>query len=536
MSTQAESAPWSDLPERFPTPKRTLPTLLRRQADEYGDRTLAVFGSRSLDFAAAPDLAARAAAGLRSVGVERGDRVALMCSNRFEFLEVFLGAAWLGAVTVPLNTASRGDQLRHMLTNSGARVLIAEPELLDRVTALEEPGRSIRTVLLTRNAEHADHQYARWTPSETPVPAVESGPGDPVAILYTSGTTGVSKGVRCPHAQYFWWGFHGVQILEIRSGDVLLTTLPLFHTNAIGALHHALLTGSTLVVEQRFSASGFVNSLRRHGATVTYLLGAMVPILLSRPATAEDFAHHTRVALAPGVPAEAGARFTKRFGIGLVDGFGSTESNFVIAAPLHDQRPGTMGRLRPGFHARVVDEHDEDVPTGQPGELVLRADEPYAFATGYHGMPAETLDTWRNLWLHAGDRVSRDEDGYFRFIDRMKDSIRRRGENISSYEVEQVLADHPAVAQVAVYPVRSELAEDEVMAAVVPREPGRVTPSELLDHCQSRLSYFALPRYIDLVDDLPMTPNGKVQKFRLREAGVTATTWDREAHGYRIRR
>ena len=187
-----------------------------------------------------------------------------------------------------------------------------------------------------------------------------------------------------------------------------------------------------------------------------------------------------------------------------------------------------MGPVVDGFEARVVDDADNALPDGVPGELVLRADEPFAFATGYFGMPEKTVEAWRNLWFHTGDRVVRDADGYFRFIDRMKDAIRRRGENVSSYEVEQVLLSHPDVAEAAAFPVRSELAEDEVMVAIVPRDGHLLTPAMLSEYCKGRMPAFAIPRFIEFLTALPMTENGKVQKFRLRERGVTAATWDRE--------
>jgi crotonobetaine/carnitine-CoA ligase len=226
------------------------------------------------------------------------------------------------------------------------------------------------------------------------------------------------------------------------------------------------------------------------------------------------------------VPAAALEAFKARTGVTLLEGYGSTETNFVIATAPESKTIGAMGRLRPGFHARVVDEHDVELPPGAAGELVLRADEPFAFATGYFGMPEKTVEAWRNLWFHTGDRVVREADGSFRFVDRIKDAIRRRGENVSSYEVEQVLLSHRDVAAVAVYPVRSELAEDEVMAAVVPRPGCKPDPAALARFCEPRLPRFSIPRYIDIVEDLPRTENGKVQKYKLRERGVTSTTWD----------
>jgi crotonobetaine/carnitine-CoA ligase len=322
----------------------------------------------------------------------------------------------------------------------------------------------------------------------------------------------------------------------VREGDVLCTTLPLFHTNALNTFFQALLTGATVTYEPRFSASGFWRTLIERRATVTYLLGAMVPILLSRDPTPEERAHAARIALAPGVPGHFHAPFTERTGIRLLDGYGSTETNFVIGTTIDRQRPGLMGTVFEGFEARVVDEDDNPMPDGEPGELVLRADQPFAFATGYFGMPEKTVEAWRNLWFHTGDRVIREPDGYFRFVDRLKDAIRRRGENISSFEVEQVLLSHPEVATAAVFPIRSELAEDEVMAAVVLQPGSRLSEFDLIRFCEPRMPYFAVPRFLEFVDELPVTENGKIQKFKLRERGVTARTFDREAAGYKLAR
>jgi len=308
---------------------------------------------------------------------------------------------------------------------------------------------------------------------------------------------------------------------------VLCTTLPLFHINALNTFAQALLSGGRVAFEPRFSASEFWSTMRSNEATMVYLLGAMVPILLAQPYSPAERAHRVRLGLGPGVPAAALEAFRERTGVTLLEGYGSTETNFVIATAEDSPRRGVMGWLRPGFQACVVDEHDVELPPGEAGELVLRAGEPFAFATGYFGMPEKTVEAWRNLWFHTGDRVVRDADGAFRFIDRIKDAIRRRGENISSYEVEQVLLSHPDVGAAAVYPVRSELAEDEVMAAIVPQFEGKVDPAELACFCESRLPYFAIPRYIEVVTDLPRTENGKVQKYKLRERGVTASSWDR---------
>ncbi len=508
--------------------------MLQRQAGQHGDRPLFKTGGTAWTVAECRDVAARSAGMLAAAGIAPGDRVAFICGNRPEFMQLFLGCAWLGAVAVPLNVAAKGPQLFHMLANSGARLLAIEAEFAANLDAIDLRHLPIERVWTIGDA--ASPTSETMPALGAPAAAGPVGPGDTVAILYTSGTTGPAKGVCCPQAQYFWWGVNTGDILGLREGDVLLTTLPLFHTNALNAFYQALLFGAQLVAEPRFSASGFWTALAEHRATITYVLGAMVPILMSKPPSPTDRAHAVRVALAPGVPGNLQAPFTERFGIGLVDGFGSTETNFVIGVGVERQKPGCMGPLHPGFQARIVDADDNELPRGEAGELVLRADEPYAFATGYFGMPEKTVEAWRNLWFHTGDRAIHEADGYFRFVDRLKDAIRRRGENISSFEVEQVLLSHPAIATAAAFPVNSELAEDDVMVAIVLRDGSSLTPVALMEFCQARMAYFAVPRYVDFVHELPATANGKIQKFKLRERGVSPGTWDREAAGYRLAR
>ncbi|PRG94066.1 ATP-dependent acyl-CoA ligase [Burkholderia multivorans] len=519
---------------------RTLPALLAARVARNAEGPLFSDGTTVWSGADAIEIAARRAGTLAAHGIKRGDRVALLCGNRVEFMEVVLGCGWLGAVVVPINTASRGPQLEHILRNSGARLLVAEAHLVDVVHALDARDLPLEHIWLID--EPASNSLApRYSTTPLPratesIPAADVDEGDAFAVLYTSGTSGLSKGVICPHAQFYWWGYNTARDLGVVAGDILYTCLPLFHTNALNSFFQAMLHDAQLVVGRRFSASGFFDALVATQATVTFVLGAMVPILLGRPVTANERKHRVRVALAPGVPGHFQEEFTARCGIALIDGYGSTETNAVIGGVASVQRPGYMGRLAEGFEARVVDEHDRPVPDGQPGELILRASEPFSFANGYLGMPAETVKAWRNLWFHTGDRVIREADGYFRFVDRQKDAIRRRGENISSYEVEQVLLSHPSVETAAVFAVKSTLAEDEVMAVIGLRDGEALEPLDLIRYCEPRLPYFAVPRYLDFEQELPKTENGKIQKFKLRETGVTATTWDLEMSGYQLKR
>jgi crotonobetaine/carnitine-CoA ligase len=525
----------------FQAHERVLPTLLQRQSERYADVLLHACGDGRWTYRALRDVAAGYAGTLAQAGLKRGDRAAILSSNRPQFIPVFLGCGWAGIVSVPINVAARGFQLQHILSNSGARLLVIEAESLGALDGLDFAALSLERIWVIGEAARPDRlpqavAFTALPPPGEPVPPSNFGPDEPLTVLYTSGTTGLSKGVICPHAQFFWWGVYTGRQLGVREGDVLHTPLPLFHTNALNCFFQALLHGATQVVEQRFSVSNFWSAMNTSGATVTYLLGAMVQMLLSRPAEAAETSHRVRVALAPAAPGPASEEFLKRTGVVLLDGFGSTESNAVIASTVEERRPGFAGKLADGFEARIVDENDNPLPDGEAGELVLRASEPFAMASGYLGMPDKTVETWRNLWLHTGDRLVRSEDGYYRFIDRMKDAIRRRGENISSYEVEQVLQAHPDVAIAAVFPVSADLAEDEVMAALVPREGRVLDPVAIVKFCEGRMSYFAIPRFIDVVSDLPRTENGKVKKYALRERGRTGGTWDRERAGIVLRR
>ncbi|MCS3501687.1 crotonobetaine/carnitine-CoA ligase [Bradyrhizobium japonicum] len=530
---------WACAVTSFPPSDRILSTILTRQAERHGDRVLLVAGETRWSFAQTAAIAAASAQALVDAGIRPGDRVALMCSNRPEFLQVYLGCAWLGAIAVPINTALRGFQLSHIFRNSRPALLVVEAQFVDAIESVEA-GVDLppRTWIVGAAAGAVDARL-----SAVPLPALGAAapagavrPGDTVAILYTSGTTGPAKGVCCPQAQLFWWGIYSARALGIREGDVLFTTLPLFHTNALNAFYQALLNGCTYVLEPKFSASGFWAAAQRRKATVGYLLGAMASMLLAQPNNANDRAHRLRVALGGGVPPQIHGPFLERFGVPLVDGYGSTETNFVFAGTIPSDRPGTMGYLADGIEARIVDENDSALPDGQAGELVLRAGEPFAFATGYFGMPEKTVEAWRNLWFHSGDRVVRDADGHYRFIDRMKDSIRRRGENVSSWEVEQTIQSHPAVAACAIYPLPSELGEDEVAAAIL-LEPGQsLEPVDIVRHCEGQIAYFAIPRYVRILSQMPLTENGKIKKGVLRAAGITTDTWDREVAGVRVRR
>ena len=524
----------------FPYPSRTLPEILKRQATRYKDKLLIASPSRPITYAEAPDIAARCAGRLAAAGVKAGDRVVAFMSNSTDFIELWFGAAWLGAVLAPVNTAFRGSQLHHALTLADPALIVTDRQLLEYLRdPVVRPAINSRICITGTNEmtdPDSDLPATPLPPSGEPLAAHAARPGDPIAILYTSGTSGPSKGVICPHAQFFWWGVLTGEALDLGSEDVLFTTLPFFHTNALNSIWQALLAGATFTFAERFSASRFWTQAQQAGATVTYLLGAMAHILLKAPPGTGEKDHRIRVGLSPATSPELVEQFHQRFGVRLIEGYGSTETNMIMSNVNGGYAPGTMGRVLSGFEVRIVDENDCEVPCGAPGELLVRHSEPFSVANGYFGNPEATASAWRNLWFHTGDRVMRDEQGIYHYIDRIKDAIRRRGENISSWEVEQALLSHPDVENAAVVGVPAEVGEEDVMAFIVPRGGCRPQPDVVARFLEDRIARFAIPRYLEFVDELPMTENGKVKKYMLREWGVSPATWDRDEYtGVRVK-
>jgi crotonobetaine/carnitine-CoA ligase len=522
------------VPRALPLAERTIPALLERQAAAHGERALVRAGEVVRSVAEMRDAAAAWAGTLAAAGVQPGDRVVLMLSNRLELLDLMLGCAWRGAIAAPLNTALRGAQLEHVMRNADARLMVLEADFAPAVVALPADAQPERVWVLDGGAAQG---AGEWTPPPAPgapLAPAEVGPGTIATIFYTSGTTGASKGVLGPHGQIHGFARRVADFLEIDGDDVLHNCLPLFHVNAWCCFFQALLTGASYAIGRRFSASRFWAEIVRYDASVTYLLGAMIPILLKQPVGEHERAHRLRIVNGNPPPADVMDAARKRFGIRVAENYASTETSAIFGAPLDDLRDGWVGRPTDGFEVKLVDEDEVEQPPGVPGELLIRPLEPYLIGSGYYRMPEATVEAWRNLWFHTGDQVVRDADGWYRFVGRLKDSIRRRGENISAFEVEEAVAAHPDVSEVAVIAVPSELGEDEVMAVVVPRPGAALDPAELIRAVEPQLAYFALPRYVEVAETLPVTENGKVKKYELRERGVTEATWDREAAGYEV--
>jgi len=531
--------------------------LVRGRAERLGDAVFLRFRDTSLTYAQMERFSNRCANAFRDLGVQKDDKVAIMLPNCPEFLHVWFGLAKLGAVEVPINTSYKGEFLRYIVDQSDSKVLVIDGDWLPRVLRVLEGLPKLKTIVV--RGEVVTDEVAGPTAGSAATPGVAprvaviawneffAAPEDPVeadvqpqdacSIIYTSGTTGLSKGALGSHK---FWVVVAQKMLEYREGtkdDVFYTFLPLYHFNAqVLTVLSALVAEASMVLSDKFSASGFWDDIRRFGATQFNYLGAVIPILVKQPPRPDDRDNPARIALGAGCPADVMVEAEERFGITCMEGFGMSEIGIPIHVRAHDRRPGSCGKPLDIYDIRLVDDQDEVVPVGEPGEIVFRPREPYTMMTGYYNMPEKTLEAYRNLWFHSGDLGRRDADGYFYFVDRKKDALRRRGENISSFEVERAINTHPAVLESAAVAVKSELAEDEVKICVVLRPGATLAPEDLVTYADERMPYFAVPRYIEFLDALPKTPTERIQKYVLKEAGVTPTTWDREKAGVKVTR
>jgi crotonobetaine/carnitine-CoA ligase len=329
-------------------------------------------------------------------------------------------------------------------------------------------------------------------------------------------------------------------MLELRQGgkdDIFFTFLPLYHFNAQALTTiTALIAEAEMVLSDKFSASRFWNEIRQYKATQFNYLGAVIPILAKQPERPDDIDNPVRIAFGAGCPQAVMNEVEKRFGLKCLEGFGMTEIGIPIHVRVDDRRPGSCGKVLDLYEIRLVDDEDKEVPVGEPGEILFRPREPFTMMLEYYNMPEKTLEAFRNLWFHTGDLARKDADGYFYFVDRKKDALRRRGENISSFEVERAVNAHPNVLESAAVAVASEVGEDEVKICVVLKPGATLTPEELISHCNDRMPYFAVPRFVEFMESLPKTPTERVQKYLLKQAGITPKTWDREKAGVQVHR
>ena len=511
---------------------------LSDRAAACADQILLSFKDRRFTYRDIDTWANRVARGFRALGVGPGDKVCLMLPNCPEFIFAWMGLAKLGAVTVPINPEYRAEGLRHLITLCGARVLLMHAQYTEQVAEVAPHLTAIdRLVYLSETGDSPGNKLSCLHPlpfkelatNDGDEALAEGAPTHPLMLIFTSGTTGPAKAVEISHRYALNFARQMIRHVGYNESDILYTPYPLFHTDAaILSFLPALLLGARCALGVRFSASGFWDEVRSHGATVFSFLGAVVSFLWNQPPRPDDANNPARLAV--GCPAPAiWPEFEKRFGLKIIEVYGATECGHVTWDPLdRPHKTGACGKPTEDYLLRIVDDHDHELPVGRTGEIVVRPTAPGMMMTGYYGNPEATAAAYRELWYHTGDLGYLDPEGYLHFVSRKKDAIRRRGENISAYEIEEGIAAHPSVADVAAIGVPSQHTEEDVKVVVQLKPGEKLGALEMVDFARKKLSRQMVPRYIEFVAALPRTPTGKVNKYKLRAEWKTPATQDCE--------
>jgi len=524
----------------------TINQVIARAVASYPNHVFLDIGGREWTYAEVDLEATRLAHGLSGLGVAKGHTVTTILDNNIDAILCWFAINKLGAVSVPVNTAYKGEFLRHQLNDAGSSVVIAESDYAQRVVDIADGLATLQT-LLYRDASPTGEMQGKhvaaldvYRADNTAAIADVAAPGDLAMLIYTAGTTGPSKGCMISHNYAVNLARQLVRAAGRTQQDVQWTALPLFHMNATSTtiLASALVAGKAAVYK-RFSVSNFWPEIERTGATIVSLLGSMIPLLIEAAdnESAQRCFGQVRVALGTPFPAPLQEKWLARFGTPHMgaNSYGITEASVIVSLPHGIQpAPNSSGMRVDDFDVRIVDENDVELPPGVAGEVICRPLKPHVMFEGYWHRPEETLKIMRNLWLHTGDIGMFDQEGFFYFVDRKKDYLRRRGENISSYEMETTFRAHEAIEDVAVHAVLSELTEDDVKVTAVLKPGMTLTEVELCLWAVERLPYFAVPRYVEFRTELPRNPVGRILKYQLRDEGCTLSTWDREKSGLEL--
>lgn len=537
----------------YATAERTIAHILADKAATVGARPWLQWQGVTHDYAALERMTNRYAHSLRSLGIGRGDHVVVMLPNGPEFMWLIWGLGKIGAVAVPLNTAAKGELLRYFIEQSDSSWVVVDAEFASRVAAVSADLPRLKGVIHRGRLDVAAGD-AGFAPSVAHIDMAEldRGADHPPAgtvvtasdlhlIMYTSGTTGPSKGVMCPHSQGHAVGRSLTLRYGYRSDDVLYVSLPLFHANALWySMYAALWADASVALAPRFSAGQFWSDIARTGATQFNALGAMTNILWQLPPSPPERANRLRLAMVVPVPKTIYEEFQARYGVTITSVYAMTE-NFAMTVFAPDDpatKAGSAGRPRDDVRMRIVDDDGRLLPAGQTGEICIQAVDPASVMLGYYRMPEATAQAWEGGWFHTGDRGYLDADGYLFFVDRKKEAIRRRGENISAYEVELILSRHPGVLEVAAVPISSEMTEDEVMVYVVRKPGATVSEAEIVHFANANMAYYMVPRFVAFIEELPKTPSEKLEKYKLKRDAQERreTLWDREKAGIVVKR
>jgi crotonobetaine/carnitine-CoA ligase len=527
---------------------RNVPYMIENRVKELGDKVFFMFQNERVTYKELNVKVNRIANSLAGMGVKKGDKVCFMMKNSIEFVYCWFALAKLGAIMVPMNPTLRGNLLQYIINNSDATIAIVDNDLQDRIQFIEENIPKINQIVVVKeNPEFKEiikfkhiklMQFESLLGGSASSPGIHIDPWDTMSIIYTSGTTGPSKGVVISHHYYYDNALAAIGWMRHSEEDVIYSCLPFFHANAsmIG-VYATLMAKATFAMGKRFSLRTFWDEIAMYKVTHTNVMGSILVLLMKQGPKPDDAKNTLKVVNSVPLILES-LEFEKRFGVKLIGMYGATETSIVIASPFDEEtKPDSCGKALPQYDCRIFDDHDMECPPGVVGEIVVRARRPFIQMDGYYKMPEETLRAFRNLWYHTGDYGTKDENGYFYFVDRKKDSIRRRGENISSFEVEEVVNSHPTVLESAAIAIKDkEMTEDEVKICVILKEEQTLGPADLIHYCKERMAYFMVPRYIEFMKEFPKTPNQKIEKYKLRERGLTPETWDREKVGIKVER
>lgn len=532
------SAPNADRP--LPPQPSLLFDLLEEQAARIGQKTCLEFDERSLTFAQLNDEGNRLGAALQERGVKQGDLVMMMLGNRAEIAIGYVGIARIGAVAVPVNPALKGEGLAHIYHVTNASVLIAETRFVERVEAALDGRGSIKHLIAVSEETPPPNseQWAHLIATAGRINPVKVKPSDPWAVMFTSGTTGPSKGAVEPHQMFSSLTWDAVRDQEIDATSVFYNFNPLFHLNAaVYGFGTAIMSGSKSIVRAGFPRSDLLDDLKRRKVTHLMAIGFVLMGLLAAPEAASDADNSLKKVLTIGMSPEAWAEFERRFGVSLQCGYGSSESGMVCR--MEGVKAGSSGRCNDRYEMQIVDADGHPLPAGRVGEVVSRARQAFDMMLGYYNNPEATASAWQNGWFKTGDRGYLDEEGFFFFVDRVKESIKRRGENVSSFEVEAVLMKYPGIKDAAVVPYKVAAVGDEEVRAFFVLHPGAEKTfdiAELAKYCGNNMAYFMVPRYFDREYELPRNAIEKIEKYKLRDRPLTERTLDTKTLGLTVKR
>lgn len=521
------------------TSRLTVGALLAHQAERFTSRRVLTCDGRDYTYAEMEAESNRYARGLRAFVPEPGGRVCVMLPNCTEFLLVWLGLAKLGGITAAINNGFRGHGLARVINLAQSEVLIASTEHAVHIAEIASDLTDVRYVIWLRESDAQlpdlgerleSLDLAEVVAGDTTPCLTAVGPADPLMFVYTSGTTGSSKAVEISHTFARHYARESMTHMELTEEDVLFSAYPLYHVDALLAIFLAAVScGGRAVIGRRFSVSGFWPTVKANGVTVTTLMGAALTMLYKAPDQPDDGYNPMRLIIAAPAPT-TWRELEERFQLKVRESYGATECSNIVWEPLDEpHRDGACGKADEFFQLAIVDDEDNVLPAGKSGEIVVRPNAPSAHMNGYFANDAATRAAWRNLWYHTGDLGFLDDDGWLHYQGRKTDSLRRRGENISAYEVEEALQEHPSVAEAAVIGVPSEMTEDDVKAVLRLSDGAELDAQALIAWCVGRMARFMVPRYVEFTDELPKSSTGKVQKHVLRDTWKNARTFDGEA-------